>query len=426
MRFPYLASFIAAFACAFAGAATMPSAQGSDGSQLLHLDATHLDRGTIDDARLSDTIARLNAQNPTFSPPRLPDGTATTWTFKTPTDNAVATLRVSSEGSTVGATPNGYAQLEVNAQDEVPQPNGTRVGSNMSAYLRVAGATYNNGECNGTLCPQMSELLSSRDARITASGGGAISFVQRNAPRITIDRDGYAKAFTTVFGIDEYGQQAYQLGPLGMEVGGRETALYYPPRYPPADGMSSRRWVPGSVRVGAHLGVGCDVVPPFGRPVDAEAGEQASLCVQGGATGHETIGAQLNTPAKPMSADAAAVRVDTRVTKNDARNVGVAVTGGNPGPGGATAIHLTALGTPGVDYGLDVESHAGVEFPLAVRADQANLLLVCMDGGIVVGLGCDQSRGAGTINLSRGVFVDGRPIGGGGDAARREAAVRGR
>ena len=87
-------------------------------------------------------IPKLNGQNLTFNPGKLADGTDTTWTFKTATDNAVATLAVSSEGTTVGATPKGFAQVLVNAQDEVPQPTGPPIGMNMN------GGTFYNMTCD--------------------------------------------------------------------------------------------------------------------------------------------------------------------------------------------------------------------------------------------------------------------------------------
>jgi hypothetical protein len=290
-------------------------------TELLHLDASHIDRGRLDEARLPDTVARLNAQNVTFNPGRLASGSDSTWTFKTATDNAVATLRVSSEGTTVGATPNGLAQLHLNAQDEVPRPDGTRVGSNMSGYLKVAARTFNDGACVGTTCPDMMELYSDHDLRFTVAGTGRMSFVEANHTLFLLDSDGTLKA----------------AAPFTLS-------------------LSSDDPVPAST----------------------------------------------------------AVRIDSSGMKTFGRNVVMIVTSGNQlvgrGAGGETTLQVVPLRTDGTDYGIVVEAENGVEYPLAVRSGGANRLLVCGNGGVVVGLDCTGSRGAGTITIAGDLFVNGRSV----------------
>lgn len=391
------------------------TACSNDGSELIKLNPGNLFGGTVPDAVLPNTLSRYNAQNPVFNPGRLETGTDTTWTFRTSTDNAVATVLVSSEGTDEGATPSGYAQLMLNAQDEVHNPDGSSVGANMSGYLRVAGKTFNNFKCLDSLCPETTELLSNRHLRLTTSGGGTLSFVQRGQPLVTLDTDGFLKSMAPLFGIGPKGEQAYQLGPLGMEIGGEGGQLFFPPRLPPADAMSSRRWVDGSLRVAQRVSVGCDLDSPFARATEpGEVKDQAGLCVQ--ARGTTNIGAFITSPAHAMSSEATALRIDTRGTTNLAANVGIAIVSGNlasdraivnGGTGGGTSIRAVPLSTAGIDQGIVVEAEEGVEFPLAVRAGAANRLLVCGDGGVVIGRDCTTSRGAGTMNLARDIYRDG-------------------
>jgi hypothetical protein len=385
----------------------------NDGSQLIRLNADSLFSGTIDAARLPAKVVTFDQQDATFNPGRLRAGTNTTWTFKTSTDNAVASVLISSEGSTIGATPNGYAQLQINAQDEVPTPSG-RVGSNMSAYLRVMSRTFNNQTCRGTLCPDMTELYSDHHLRFTVAGTGVLSFVRSGADHLTLDSDGFLKTYTTVFGFGPNGEEAYQLGPLGMEIGGDHSGPFYPPRLPPTDAMSSRRWVPGSVRVGHRLSVGCDVNSPFGRAVEpGEVTDQAGLCVQ--ALGTTNIGAFISTPAHDMSTEATAIKIDTRTTRNLFANVGISIVSGNGatdaiekgGTSGSTSLRVEPQSTSGPDYGIDVEAAAGVEHPLAVRVAGADSLMVCADGGLIVGGDCTKSKGRGTLDLARDLFRNG-------------------
>lgn len=363
----------------------------------------------VDDTRLSPNVAKYNAQNPTFNPGTLPKGTNTTWTFKTSTDNAVANLLVSSEGLTGGSSPDGFAQVQINAQDEIRRGSAAPIGSNMSGYLRVMSKTFNNGMCRGTLCPDMVELYSDNDLRFTAAGTGRVSFVKNGSTHFLLDSDGYLKTYTSLFGFGPNGEQAFQIGPLGMEIGGTGPAMFYPPRYPPNDAMSSRRWLGGSMRVASRLAVGCDLNTTFGRLVDNEPGDQAGLCVQPAPNGEENVAAQISTPRRAMATEAIGLQVDATDTSNDARNIGISVIGANLGTGGETSLKIRSIPTSGIDYGVDIEtdSERGVEYPLAIRANGADRLLVCGDGGLLVGLDCTKSQGVGTINLARDLYRDG-------------------
>lgn len=363
----------------------------------------------VDDTRLSTNVAKYNTQNPTFNPGTLPKGTSTTWTFKTSTDNAVANLLVSSEGLTDGASPDGFAQVQINAQDEIRRGSAAPTGSNMSGYLRVMSKTFNSGMCRGTLCPDMVELYSDNDLRFTAAGMGGVSFVKNGSTHFLLDSDGYLKTYTSLFGFGPNGEQAFQIGPLGMEIGGTGPAMFYPPRYPPNDAMSSRRWLGGSLRVASRLAVGCDVSTTFGRLIDNQSGDQAGLCVQPAPNGVENIAAQISTPRRVMATEAIGLRVDAADTSNEARNVGITVIGANLGIGGETALKIRSLPTSGIDYGVDIEtdSETGVEYPLAIRANGRDRLLVCGDGGLLVGMDCTKSQGVGTINLAGDLYQAG-------------------
>ena len=54
-----------------------------------------------------------------------------------------------------------------------------------------------------------------------------------------------------------------------------------------------------------------------------------------------------------------------------------------------------------------MDSETGVEYPLAIRANGSDRLLVCGDGGLLVGMDCTKSQGVGTINLARDLYKDG-------------------
>lgn len=302
----------------FVGSNGTDTVCSNDGSRLIQLNASSLFSGTIPEARLSDNVARLNGQNLTFNPGNLGRAVNTTWAFKTATDDAIATLLVSSEGTTVGATPNGFAQLQVNAQTEVPNPPGRPVGSNMSGYFRVMAKTFNGGTCRGTMCPDMAELASDHDLRFTVSGMGTMSFVKNNSPVMLIDDGGHLRALTFT---------------------------------------------------------------------------------------------HVLSPRIDMITDTVALEVDTTATPNSARNIGLAVTSGNVRGGGETAIKVLPLSTDGQDYGIQIEAQTGVEYPLAVRSGPLDRLLVCGDGGLVVGLGCAASKGAGTINYAGDVYKNGEARG---------------
>lgn len=139
----------------------------------------------------------LSQQNPVFTPGRLANGTNTTWTFRSRTENSVATLLVDSEGTEAGAVPDGYAQVVIRAQDELRDPsNRVLSSSDMNGHLRVMSRSFGyttdprQGACRGTQCPDSFELLSSKHLRLTANAGGTIDLLTGNEPRAIVTAAG--------------------------------------------------------------------------------------------------------------------------------------------------------------------------------------------------------------------------------------------
>ena len=141
--------------------------------------------GLAPDASAQTTT--LEQQNPVFNPGSLPRGTSTTWTFRTSTDDAVARVLIDSEGKTSGAAPNGYTELALRAQDEIRDAlNRVLASSDIQGLIRVMSHSFGyrddpqHGECRGTQCPDMLEVFSAKNLRVTASGGGSFDVVVGN------------------------------------------------------------------------------------------------------------------------------------------------------------------------------------------------------------------------------------------------------
>jgi hypothetical protein len=146
----------------------------------------------------------FNKQNPAFNPGTLAPGTATTWTFRTSTDNAVARVLIDSEGKEIGAVPDGYAELVLRAQDELrDDSNRVQSSSDMTGHLRVMSHSFGydtdpkRGACRGAQCPDTFEVMSSRNLRMVASGdGGQFDVVVGGRPggeiarRLIVDKNG--------------------------------------------------------------------------------------------------------------------------------------------------------------------------------------------------------------------------------------------
>ncbi len=121
-----------------------------------------------------------------FRPPTAASGTPTTWIFRSATDDSIVTLLIDAEGIHEGATPHGYVQLQLKAQDEVHDRTGRVTcarppcSNNFNAYLRVMSPQFNqNGRCIGTQCPGMAEIYSDGALRLTAADGRDISLVSK-------------------------------------------------------------------------------------------------------------------------------------------------------------------------------------------------------------------------------------------------------
>lgn len=129
-----------------------------------------------------------------LAPMRAETPPARVWTFLSAQDNAVAELVVNNEGTAVGATPDGYAQIRVQVQDEVPNCQRPPCSSNVNARLRVMSQQFNhNAGCVGTQCPDMTELYSDGALRLTAAGGRTVDLVTGNKTRIAVTGDGILK-----------------------------------------------------------------------------------------------------------------------------------------------------------------------------------------------------------------------------------------
>jgi hypothetical protein len=163
--------------------------------------ATSLIVGVVSTARAQ--TCTLDQQNPIFNPGEQSPGTSSTWTFRTSTDNAVARVLIDSEGTIGGAAPDGYAELALRAQDEIRDPqNQVLASSETQASVRVMSRSFGyandptRGACRGTQCPDMLELLSSHDLRLTAAGGGTFDVVAGGTKegeigrRLIINKDG--------------------------------------------------------------------------------------------------------------------------------------------------------------------------------------------------------------------------------------------
>lgn len=139
----------------------------------------------------------LSQQNPVFTPGRLANGTNTTWTFRSRTENSIATLLVDSEGTEAGAVPDGYAQVVIRSQDELRDPsNRVLSSSDMNGHLRVMSHSFGSttdprqGACRGTQCPDSFEVLSSKHLRLTTNAGGTIDLLTGNEPRVIVTAAG--------------------------------------------------------------------------------------------------------------------------------------------------------------------------------------------------------------------------------------------
>lgn len=363
-------------------------------------------------------VARLSQQNLVFNPGTLKPGTDTTWTFRTSTDNAVATLLVDSEGINAGAVPRGYAQLVLRAQDELRAPNGRVLSSDdFHGYLRAMSKSFGHrsdstvGACTGRQCPGTLELLSEGNLRFGADGSGTIDFLLGNTPRAVLTTPhGSTESVwqfrnTRIYGLDPWGAQAFDISPWGVEIGG-DSANYWPPRYPGdrRDSLADARWARGSLRVGARLGVGCGVDSVFGLRGEHGAG----LCVQPDANGSEDLGAEIWSPPRAMGAPAVGLRLDATRTKNTATNTGLLVSVAN-GTGGVGA-RIDGVSSAGVDYGLLIDwKDESAEHLLTAASGGRTRLDLLGNGSMVVGSAAGGGQGPGTINLSGDIFRNGAP-----------------
>lgn len=143
-------------------------------------------------------VSVLTHQNPIVSAPDpQPTGREHVWIFRNESDHAVARLLVDSQGVHDGAAPDGYAEVLARAQDEIRDAEGRVLSSsNVSGGLRVMSHSFKfdrdprQGHCDGTQCPDMMEVHSSRHLRLTSDAGHTVDVVTGNQQRLIVSGDG--------------------------------------------------------------------------------------------------------------------------------------------------------------------------------------------------------------------------------------------
>lgn len=149
----------------------------------------------------ADHVDVLRLINPVFSAGWQPQWSSNTWAFRNEGDGGTARLLVDSQGVHDGAAPNGYAVVDVRAQDEIRNTDNTVLASSdVHGQLRVMSHSYAYRDslsqdprlinCRGTQCGDMTELYSDQWLRLTAGNAQAIDFLTRNRARLAIDGDG--------------------------------------------------------------------------------------------------------------------------------------------------------------------------------------------------------------------------------------------